>query len=78
MLHDDHRGVGEPLNEPGLDGKGLIIRGSHYVMLSSVDNSTATHRLVGEALMLKPYIALVRDTDSPKTWMDNYQTEVSH
>ena len=76
MLHDDRRGVGEPLNETGLDGRGLIIRGHHYVMLSNISNSTATHRLMGEALYMKPYLAFVRDSTSPKTWMEKYQTEV--
>ena len=77
ILHDDKRGVAEALNEPGLDGQGLIIRGRHYVMLSNVSNSTTTHRMLGEALMLKPYQVFVRDTSPPKTWMDKYQTEVS-
>ena len=76
-LYDDHRGVGEPLNETGLDGEGLIIRGRHYVLLGNLTNSTITHRLLGESLMLKPYLAFVRDSGSPKAWIDKYQTEVS-
>ena len=68
--------MGEPINETGLDGKGLIIRGRHCIILDSVDNSIVTHRLLGEALMLKPYVAFVRDTSNPKTWIDKYETMV--
>ena len=41
---DDRRGVGEPLNEPGVDGKGLIIRGRHVVIVDNVENSTVDGR----------------------------------
>lgn len=75
-LYDDSRGVGEPINETGIDGKGLVIRGQHAVMLESVDDSPAKHRLLGEAMLLRPYHMFVRDSASPKNWV--YPTSVSY
>lgn len=75
-VYDDKRGVGEPLNETGRDGKGLIIRGSHYALLNNITNAAQNHRLLGEALMLKPYMVFVRDTSSYKDWIKKYRTTV--
>ena len=48
MLYSDSRGVGEPLNETGQSGDGLVIVGRHYVILDNYMNSTVFHRLMGE------------------------------
>jgi len=44
LTKDDGRGVGEPLNEPGLDGKGLIITGLHYAQLAKTSNIASVTR----------------------------------
>ena len=54
MLKDDRRGVGEPLNETGQFGEGLIIRGKHFVLVEDIDKSSAAHRLMAEQLFLAP------------------------
>ena len=76
MLHDDKRGVGEPLNEPGVDGKGLIIRGRHIVVLDLISVSTLYHRMLGELLMLREYPLFVGDAGDPKDYMQKYMTNV--
>ena len=43
ILHDDALGVSEPLNEPGSDGKGLIVKGKFYVFLNASAASARLH-----------------------------------
>lgn len=49
LLHDDHRGLDEPLSEPGYDGKGLVVRGKHLVFLDTANDSAELHRMQAEA-----------------------------
>ena len=75
-MYDDNRGVVEPLNEPGIDGKGLIIRGRHLVVLDTVEDSNIYHRKLGEMLMLREYPLFVRDSGPPSDFMQKYYTNV--
>ena len=77
IVVDDQRGVNEPLNEPGVDGKGLIIRGRHLVLIDNVENSTIYHRMLGELLMMRPYPLFISDSGDPKDFMEKYTTNVS-
>ena len=55
ILHDDAFGVDEALNEPGFDHKGLIIRGSHSILISSIEDA-AEHRQLAVRLHLPPVL----------------------
>ena len=61
MLHrrdlaDDGFGVGEALNEPGQFGDGLIVRGKHWILNTTISESAKAHRLAAEEMMLKPIV----------------------
>ena len=74
MLYDDNRGVGEPLNETGQNGDGLIIRGKHFLILDSIDNSTYCQRMIAEKLMMTPQLAFTKSSVS----RDEYNLKVGY
>ena len=76
LLHDDAFGVGEPLNEPGVDGKGLVIRGQHYLLTSSISGAAKLHRELSQQLFLQPLITFsnLSEFKSEKDYFDNVQT----
>ena len=45
LVEDDGRGVDEPLNEPGTDGKGLTVTGTHYLLLTPASSLAAQARI---------------------------------
>ncbi|XP_030835227.1 lysosomal alpha-mannosidase [Strongylocentrotus purpuratus] len=55
ILKDDNRGVGEPLNETGQFGDGLMVRGTHTVFLATPKKAAYIQRTLGEELYMKPY-----------------------
>ena len=54
LLFDDRRGVGEPLNEPGLDGNGLIIRGRHWLIAAPVALAPAAYKALHNIALSQP------------------------
>ena len=73
---DDGRGVAEPIDEPGQFGKGLIIRGRHYVLVDTIQKSTSLHRTLGMQLMLKPHVVFVLDNANSMDFRDKYLINV--
>ncbi len=53
-LNDDSLGVGEPLNEKGIDGKGLIINGKVRLLFTSVSESVQNHRKLAHEINTAP------------------------
>lgn len=70
LLHDDSRGVGEPLNETGLDGDGLIVRGIHRLSIDPLQTNVATRRGALADLYYRPHhtFALLAGT-TPSQWL---------
>ncbi len=54
MLYDDKRGVAEALNEPGIDGKGLIVRGRHWLVAAPAAAAAPLYRRLQELAVAQP------------------------
>lgn len=54
---DDGFGMEEALNEPGEDGKGLVVRGKHRVIVGDIKESIRQMRITSKTLSLKPILA---------------------
>ncbi|XP_019622068.1 PREDICTED: lysosomal alpha-mannosidase-like [Branchiostoma belcheri] len=75
MLYDDGYGVGEPLNETGVFGDGLVVRGKHYLLLDTPESSGQLHRALGEQLYMAPSILLsLAGSISPAQYRKDFHT----
>ena len=77
LLHDDGRGVGEPLNETGTTGEGLVIRGTHIAILANAGISPFLHRFLGDMLMLDALYGFTPSSQSYSDYVKSYRPAVS-
>ncbi|CAG2111159.1 unnamed protein product, partial [Medioppia subpectinata] len=74
ILNDDGMGVKEPLNEPGVDGNGLVIRGRFWLQLATLASATELHREAANRLMMEPVVTFSRLDKEPATYHKEHRT----
>ena len=79
MVHDDGRGVDEALNEPGLDGKGLIVRGRHWLIAAPADTAAAAYKPLHLRGLTLPSstIAFAPLVGTPAEWLKTFTPTAS-
>ncbi|KAG8181687.1 hypothetical protein JTE90_014820 [Oedothorax gibbosus] len=71
LLHDDAFGVGEALNETGVDGSGLVITGSHYLIFSNLTKAASKHRPLAQKIYLEPQISFALLNSSETRYLNS-------
>lgn len=69
------RGVGEPLNEPGVDGKGLITRGRHWLLAAPPASAPAAYKALHVRSLSLPSTVLAYaplGALTPAQWLASY------
>lgn len=75
-LKDDAFGVDEPLNETAYR-QGLVVRGTHFLILSDNTNSIKMARSLSQELYKQPQISFIPTSQTFTEWAANYRTQVA-
>jgi len=75
LVRDDGRGVGEPLDEPGTDGQGLTVTGTHYLIFSSPDTLASAARQAAVRVFASPYVTYTPLTTSIQDYLSSHNVQ---
>ncbi|RUS70932.1 hypothetical protein EGW08_021308 [Elysia chlorotica] len=76
LLYDDCKGVGEALNETAY-GRGLIVRGKHYLLLNKISQAARQYRPLAQEVFLRPQITFSSEQLSRDAYFQMYKSSVS-
>lgn len=66
------------MNETGQFGDGLIVRGTHLLVVDNIENSARIHRDLGERMLLPAMLMFHKSVDTtPNEYVQTYNTDVS-
>lgn len=68
--------MGEPLDEPGDNGEGLVVRGRHWIVVDSPKESAKLHRPLAYELYNSPILTLSERKMAPSDYCRAFVTEV--
>lgn len=74
-MYDDLLGAFQPLDEPGHDGRGLVVRGKHWLILGDTREVTKLHRTLPYELFHSHWITFSA-YDSDVEYRKNFVTKV--
>jgi lysosomal alpha-mannosidase len=78
LFYDDAFGVHEALNEPGFDGRGLVIRGQTFLYLSKINSSARFHRDFSQRVNLSPVLTFSTYNSSETDYINKFKTSDSN
>lgn len=72
LIRDDSRGVEEPLNESGANGKGLVVNGIVSLVFETVEQSASVYRDLARRVYNKPLVTFSLETNDHLRFLSGF------